>query len=539
VTQHTNSPSVLLEENKRLSESALWRMQREYFDKESINAWVNQVPFYITSNPFIAHCYAQIVVNFIIDWTEKHPEAKQHTFYILEPGTGSGRFSFFTIKALVELLAALNMHDIRICYVMSDVTRNNINYYEKHPALQPYIEKNLIDFAIYNMETDKPITLLRQHIHLYPKTLQNPLIVFANYIFDTISHDAFTVHEKKLYELLISLKTETANLEGNRPVNLEKLETVYHIREAKPNYYSDPVLNDILAQYKAELHESSLLFPIGSFHAIKYLKKISNDKLLIISTDKGYSTLKSLDYHGHPSLSFHGSFSMMVNFHALAYYFKNTGGDAFLQTARKGIKTSIFCAGLNLDSLPRTHQAVQQYIEGFSPSDYFTLHRRVSDSFTECDLDTIASHMHLTRWDPHMYLKIKNRIISLVPEADPETLEFMAANMPKLAEHFYHLPKTECVLFEIGVFYHAIKQYQEALDYYEKSLPYIGEQFSLCYNIALCYHQLGDNEAALLQFKKARELNPDSKESEEWITYLEKQGDGEGEEGEEDKEEKE
>ncbi|HSW70546.1 MAG TPA: tetratricopeptide repeat protein, partial [Gammaproteobacteria bacterium] len=514
MSNQTNAPSVLIEENKRLSESALWRMQREYFDKESINAWVNQVPFYITSNPFIAHCYAQIVLNFMVDWTEQHPEAKQHPFYILEPGTGSGRFSFFVIKTLLELIESLNLTDLRFCYVMSDVTRNNINYYEKHPALQPYLEKGLIDFAIYNMESDKPITLLRQHIHLDQKTLQNPLIVFANYIFDTISHDAFTVHDKKLYELLISLKTETGNLQGNRPVNLDKLETVYHIREIKSDYYPDPVLNEALAQYKAELHETSLLFPIGSFRAIQYLRKISNDKLLIISTDKGYSTLQSLDYHGHPSLSFHGSFSMMVNYHALDHYFKNTGGDAFLQTSRKGIKTSVFCAGLKLRDLPRTHLAVEQYVEGFSPGDYFTLHRRVSDSFNECDLDTIAAHMHLTRWDPHMYLKIKNRIMSLVANGEAETLEFMAANMPKLAANFYHLPKTECVLFEIGVFYHAIKKYAEALSYYEQSLPYIGEQFSLRYNIALCQHQTGKNEEALASFKKALELNSESKETE-------------------------
>lgn len=522
MTQHTNEPSIFLEENKRLSESALWRMQREYFDKESINAWVNQVPFYITSNPFIAHCYAQLVLNFVLDWTQKYPDSKQHTFYILELGTGSGRFSFFVIKTLMELLSTLNLMGIRICYVMSDVTRNNINYYEKHPALLPYIEKGLIDFAIYNMEVDKPITLLRQRIHLDAKTLQNPLIVFANYIFDTISHDAFTVHDKKLYELLISLKTEASNLKDNRPINLDKMETVYHIREIKPDYYADPVLNQALEEYKKNLHESSFLFPIGSINAIKYLKKISNNKLFLISSDKGYSTIKSLDYHGHPSLSFHGSFSLMVNFHALGHYFNNTGGDFFMQTSRKGIKTSVFCDGFKLAELPHTQLAIQQYVEGFSPADYFTLHRRVSDSFQECDLDTIASHMHLTRWDPHMYLKIKGRIISLLNEADSDTVEFMSANMRKLAANFYHLPQTECVLFEIGVFFHAIKKYQEALDYYQQSQPFIGEQFSLHYNIALCQHQLGKNAEALQSFKHAYALNRESKEAEEWITYLEK-----------------
>jgi len=522
VTTPPTTSSVLVEENKSLSQSSLWRMQREYFEQESINAWVNQVPFYITSNPFIAYCYSQLVINFIRDWTKKHPETKHLPFYILELGTGSGRLSFYVLKTLTELLEAYKMTDIKICYVMSDFTRNNIKYYETHPALLPYLEKGMVDFAIYNMELDKPITLLRQHITLNPETLQNPLIVFANYIFDTISHDGFTVHDKKLYELLISLKTEMSNLKDNRPVDMEKLETVYHIKEIKSDYYSDPVLNDILEEYKTHLHESSLLFPIGSIHAIKYLNKISNNKLFIISTDKGYGTLNSLDYHGHPSLSFHGSFSLMVNFHAISEFFKKTGGGSFMQSTRKGIKTSVFYNGIQLNELTDTQYALQQYVEEFSPSDYFTLHRRVSDSFQECDLDTIAAHMHLTRWDPHMYLKLKNRVISLISEADPETVEFMATYMPKLASNFYHLPKTECVLFEVGVFFHATKNYQEALRYYEQSLPFVGEQFSLRYNIALCQHHLGRNEDALASFKKALELNPDSKETKEWVTFLEK-----------------
>jgi hypothetical protein len=47
MAQNSSASSIFLEENKRLSESSLWRMQREYFDAEGINAWVNQVPFYM------------------------------------------------------------------------------------------------------------------------------------------------------------------------------------------------------------------------------------------------------------------------------------------------------------------------------------------------------------------------------------------------------------------------------------------------------------------------------------------------------------
>src|SRR5258708_7472547 len=123
-------------------------MQRDYFDQEGINASVNQVPFYITSNPFIANCYARVATAFIRDVVEKNPNAKKPSFYILELGTGSGRFSYYSVKSILNLLKALDMQDIQICYVMSDFTKNNIKYYETHPALKPYIEKGQIDFAI-------------------------------------------------------------------------------------------------------------------------------------------------------------------------------------------------------------------------------------------------------------------------------------------------------------------------------------------------------------------------------------------------------
>lgn len=518
----TNDRKVLIEQHKRFSQSALWRMQREYFDKEGINAWVNQVPFYITSNPFIANCYAQTVLAFIQDWLQQHPNAKNHPFYIMELGTGSGRFSYYFVKTLDQLLKQMGLGDVQIRYVMSDFTKHNIQYWEAHPALKPYIERGLIDYALYDMEVERPITLIRSKVQLNKDVLVNPLTVFANYIFDTISHDSFTVYESKLYELLLSLSTDEKNMQNNRPMDMEKISVDYTINEIKSAYYGDPHLDSILEEYKKSFKATSFLFPIGSLHAIKFLKKLSNDKLLVLSTDKGYSTISALDNLGHPSISFHGSFSMMVNFHAIAEYCKNTGGDALLQTSRKGIKTSVFASGFKLNDLPRTRTVIDERVEGFSPADYFTLHRRMSESFQECTLETIAAHMHLSGWDPHIYLKLSNRVTSLVSESDNDTLDFMASNMPKMAANYYHMPKSECILFEIAVFFHAIKRYDQALEYYLQAEKFVGEQFGLFYNMALCQHHLNYNEEALVSFKRAAQLDPDSKETNEWITFIEK-----------------
>src|SRR5277367_4685650 len=112
VKPETTERKVIIEQHKRFSQSALWRMQREYFDKEGINAWVNQVPFYITSNPYIADCYAQITLSFMKDWIKLNPDAKNHTFYIMELGTGSGRFSYYFVKSLLETMKKRNITDI-------------------------------------------------------------------------------------------------------------------------------------------------------------------------------------------------------------------------------------------------------------------------------------------------------------------------------------------------------------------------------------------------------------------------------------------
>jgi len=523
VKPDTAARKVTIEQHKRFSQSALWRMQREYFDKEGINAWVNQVPFYITSNPFIANCYALIVLAFMKDWTKKYPDSKNHTFYIMELGTGSGRFSYYFVKTLDEMLKKLGIHDIKFCYIMSDFTKHNIKYWETHPTLKPFLDRGLIDFALYDMETERPLTLIRQNLRLSPDVLVNPLVAFANYIFDTISHDSFTVHEGKLYELLFSLSTDESNMENNRPVDMEKINVDYNIHEIKnPSYYGDPALDSILEDYKQKFTSTSFLFPVGSFNAIKLLRKLSNNKLMIISTDKGYGTIPHLDNLGHPAISFHGSFSMMVNFHAIGEYFKNIGGYSFLQTSRRGIRTSVFGIGLDMDDLIETSYAIEKHVEQFSPSDYFTLHSRIRDHYEDYALDTIAAHMEFALWDPHIYLKISPRITSLLSEGDTETLEFMAKNMPRLADNYYYMPKTECILFEIGVFFHAIKDYKNALEYYKKAKEYVGNQFGLFYNMALCEHHLKDNAAALVTFKHALELDPESKETQEWIEFIEK-----------------
>ena len=88
-----------IEEEKRLSQSKLWNIQRNYFHTKGIDAWKGEVPFYVSSNCYIAHAYAQMVFRLIQKNYQKTPN-QQLAFQIIELGAGTGKFSYYFLQFL-------------------------------------------------------------------------------------------------------------------------------------------------------------------------------------------------------------------------------------------------------------------------------------------------------------------------------------------------------------------------------------------------------------------------------------------------------
>ncbi len=514
---------LVIEQNKRLSESILWQLQRDYFEREGVNAWSGYVPYFVTSNTFIANCYANVVVNFFQDCLLKNPEAANHPFYILELGTGSGQLSFYVIKRIQEICAKLDLKHLKFTYVMTDFTESNLQFWQSQPGLKKFLDEGILDFAIYNMEEDHEINLITKGITLSNKTLVNPVVVFANYIFDTISHDCFSIKNKKLHEVTLKVATEEDNVVDGKVVDMERLHIDFDEQEIKSDYYEEEVFNDILDDYKLSLDDAKILLPISSLRSLAKLRSISNDKLLLISSDKGYSALSQLSRLSYPHFSFHGSFSLMVNFHAIGQYFTRTGGDYFIQTPRDGIKTCVFISGLNFADLPATKYAIDHYIEGFSPADYFILHRYISDTFNDAKLDLLVSHLVLTGYDPYMYNRFHERIHLLLENADASVLAHLFNSLPQIASNFYYTPSAHDLLFDLAYVYQTVKKYAEACEYYQRSINIFGKKFGALYNLAISQYYLGNRLESLALFQESQAMNPDEKYAQfikEWMELL-------------------
>ena len=518
------SPQLVLERSTRFSESLLWAMQKEYFDNQGINAWINQVPFYITTNPVMANTYAHVTLRYIQDHIYQNNYDKSQPFYIIELATGSGKFSFLVIKRLLELQKILHMEDIDIRYVMTDFTDANLKFWQSQPNLAPFIEQGKLDFALFDLESSKTLELIRAKKILGTGDIKNPLIIYANYTFDTVSHDAFHVKNGHLEEALVRTTTNKSNIINKKPVDMTKLETSFEYQKLRKSLYQDPHFDAVLNLYKDLLQNSTFLMPTGGIRSINTLANISNNQFLVLSTDKGYTFPFELEGLGDPRVVFHGSFSMMVNFHALGEYFKQRQGDCLHQSKRSGIKTSVFLGKGKLSDLPETSQAINNYIEEFSPADFFIFHRQIrSNKFDSTDLELLLAHMNLCHWDPHIFRIVADKINNKINETTPIIRKGFIEGMPKIAANFYYMPNNQDTPFEIGVFFHTLQDYEQALYYYNISLGYFGKQFSVIYNTALCQYNLSDFKNALENFKYAYYLNNESIETKNWIERTQKQ----------------
>ena len=511
--------SVIIEQHKRFSESKIWHAQRDYYDTQGIEAWAGDVPFYITSNSYIAGTYAALVLRFIQDWLKQHPAARKHPFYALELGTGSGQFSYYFLKHFSRLRDLLQLEDIKFCYVMSDFTQNNVDFWLTHPGLAEFVDKGLLDFAVFDVEHDSDIRLIKSDIHINANSLSNPLTVVANYLFDTVVSDVFNMQDNELHESLVSMHTSKKNSVNGHPVSWPEVKVSYTDKPVKGAYYDDEQINAVLKSYEDDLSNGSFFFPIGSLRVIRQLMALSNQQLLLLTSDKGNIELEEFEDSAHPELDFHGSFSVMVNYDAIARYFEFLGGDYYMQCSRDAIATAAFLLGATIHDCPEFQFALDQMISEFSPADYFNFYENIEANPKTYKLDALASALSLSRWDPGLYSEVSPQISALLEkgDGDNDSIEYLKRYLHRVADHYYHMPGSNDTLFEVASFFQEVDDYSTALVYYDLSRAYFPSTWELEFNCGYCEFSLEHYDKAVEYFEKALAHKPRCQETKGWL----------------------
>ena len=499
----------VVEAGKRLSQSLIWRLQRRFFEKYGVAAFSHgALPHYITSNPFIAQAYARVVLGYLRDIK---PQLRPgQPVYLVELGAGTGRFGFHFLQKFSALLAQSTLHDIPWCYVLTDFTTSYLNAWLTHPKLMPFVAAGNLDFALFDVSQPGSLVLQHSGAVLSENAVQNPLIVLANYVFDGIPQDAFRLMDGQLYESLVTLTSFQPESDLESPSLLERLEVLYDSQLVTGDYYEDAACNRLLHSYAQGPQEGMLLFPGTTISCLGYLQKLSGNRLLLLTADKGEPTEEVGLPQSAPELVHHGSVSMMVNYRALGEYVQQEGGQVLgVQHRHVHLNVSAFVLGTEPAEHPETRHAYVDSVRTFGPDDFFLVKQSLEGRCDGMTLEPILALLRFSGWDFWFLRECFSALLHCLAQATEPWRQEARRAITAVWDNYYDIGEHWDLPYHLGMLLQTQHDDHAALTYFRFSIEQHGPRPETLHALALCHERLGDTEAAQQLRKQALMGNND------------------------------
>ncbi|CAK9019786.1 High affinity copper uptake protein 1 (Copper transporter 1) (rCTR1) (Liver regeneration-related protein LRRGT00200) (Solute carrier family 31 member 1) [Durusdinium trenchii] len=526
------------------SESVLWEQMRQFYASQGVEAWAKGiVPCFITCNAFIARSYAKVIHAYLSDLLAKGSLATSEPVYILELGVGSGKFSFLLLKMLTERLEMAFGDDcpLRIKYVMTDFCKAPFRFWRNHPSLKRYLSSGSLDFAKFDACRDTSLTLEMSRQKLQFGSMKNPPIVVANYLFDTLPADAFRVKSGDLLEGYLSVLSSQRERVATDPGILTRFKPQFDWQPRSRQ--ADAVTEEILCWYRSHFgtkRDASFLIPTQSLQCLSRIKQFSaQGRMMVLSGDKGQTSTLAFQQgeHADPHIAVHGSFSLMVNYHAVGLWFDAHGGfalhcpledaslkvSAFVLEAPQDAGAQVATAHWNgygeplparVRPFPGLQLAFRETMAAFGPNHFFSLQQIDikqpcnAENGTEEQMRSVLAMLQLSGWDADLVFKFRETLLGNLAACNSRLLDDLTRGMEEAWANFFFLEPDKDFAFELGRFYYGIQSYQRALIFYSKSSELVGRHHITEHNIGLCHVSLGDKARALHFFEQSLQLNP-------------------------------
>jgi hypothetical protein len=457
-----------------LSRSVVWDLQRAYYERNGSEAFA-EVPHQVVDNPFVTAAYARVVLGYLRDCARAGLDLEQ-PLYIVELGAGAGRFAHGFVRELGALLDELPLALPPVVYVMTDLAERTLEDWCANPALAD----PLIDFARFDVTADAALRLRRRGTEL--RAAANPLVVLANYVFDSVPADAFAIGaDGTLEECLLSVSG----------ADIEQMELRFERRPAAPGHYGDEDLDALLEHYRAGLSDTVVTIPRAALDCLRRLRAMAGDRLLLLTADKAHATEAGLSGRAEPELSRHGSFSVMVNLHALGWCAGRHGGTMLHGGDRHStIAVAALIFGGGAGGFPETRLAYEDAIERFGPDDLFILAEGVERAAAQLSVAELVALLRLSGWDAFTLLGISDALLDGLPGASAAVREDLRDALFEVYERHFAVPGEGDLPFTLGLLLYELADYEEALACFEASRDQFGPDSATEYNIALCREQL-------------------------------------------------
>eukprot|EP00597_Dinobryon_sp_UTEXLB2267_P005946 CAMPEP_0170080272 /NCGR_PEP_ID=MMETSP0019_2-20121128/16458_1 /TAXON_ID=98059 /ORGANISM="Dinobryon sp., Strain UTEXLB2267" /LENGTH=585 /DNA_ID=CAMNT_0010294173 /DNA_START=177 /DNA_END=1934 /DNA_ORIENTATION=- len=564
----------VLEDFVPLSKSHLWKLGISFYDRKGPKSWTEGgVPNFITSNTYIAKAYSKMLRGFLDDCRSDQSEVHlddSKPLYIIELGAGLGKFSFHFFTAIMDMLQNESSFPFKnIVYVMTDFTDSNFNAWQTHPSLQKFFASGQLDAAIFNAVEHKSITLHRSKVVLSTASVVNPVVIVANYLFAALCSDIFHIQRGVLKEGLVSTgSTLNESADPLNPAIIERLSNQYRYKATTASYYNHEegeeanwrwMLTWYLDHFSASsaASDATVMIPVGAIRALRRLTALSSQRSLVLSGDKGNSGLESFKGLFDVDLSVDGSFSVMVNFHAISLWFASQGGywvldphehsyllvNAFVldpplkkQNHQEKLPscTSTACQRDRLERMnrqmevlsnrsvslfPNLLQAFEDYTVKFSPNDYLEVYKTLF-AFHNPSLDTLTSALRFADWDTDLLNTYSLPLLKLSKDLNHRTQKVLKEGMQLAWKNYFCSETNIDVVAEIGRFYIKIGDFDSAAEKYEFFIKLQPDSYVGLNNLGICYMEMDRREEAMELFQKALQLAPDFEDPKYWLEIL-------------------
>ncbi len=489
-----NQNRTELEGTKRFSESLFWSLNRKYYEDIGIDAWQSgAVPHHLTSNSMVGLTYAKLIFSLLTDIGRKGNITEP--VYILELGAGHGKLAYHVLVHLDRLIDESQRPMPPYCYILSDIVENNLEFFEQHHQLQPYLQSGKLDIAYFDAIESNVLDLRVSKKVIHPSSLNQPMIALANYFFDSLPIDVFLYRQGEVEECLVSVSTTEQIEDGKEPVQLEKLELNYNLVPLEKDRYEDAIINEIVNDYKSQVFNSFIFIPELSIKCIDNLKSLSQNGVIFLSMDKGFHEIHDLENTPAPKLVNHGSISLSVNYHALSSYCLKSNGTVMMPEAST-FYLELACMMFVNDGEDyfETKATYQQVVNDFGPDDYNEFKGFFYKHIAQTNLQELFGFLRLSAYDSTIFIHILPRIKQLIKEVTFNERRRMHQTMNKVWANHYELDLKFDVALEIGGIMYDLGFYQEALNFYLKSSEIRGISAMGYYNLALCYYQLREDK---------------------------------------------
>jgi hypothetical protein len=433
-----------------LSQSVLWRWQRRFYEEQGPAAFTSGVvPWRITSCLLLASAYADAAIAFSRD--------VPGPIQVLELGGGVGRLAFNLMRALKDRGAPFH-------YRSPDASQANLDAAARHPQLREWI---------------KPGQLSLQRLDaLAPGALElpaGPVVVVANYLFDSLPHDAWRSEDG----IAAAEHVEVWSPGAEAP--LEKIEWKFVDGATAPSA--------AVAGYAAGFSSGRFLWPAGSIACIQAISARLRRPHLWLAADKGPAVRAQIEGQDTATLARHGCVSASVNFDALRAW---AGWRPFLAPAVPEMRFGAYALvqGVPSGAVPSLRAAWGEAAAHNLPLQAEVLLEQLAAS--DATVPHLLQALAFTRFDPDALLRVsgllRDRLSAAMSSAEVAAL---VAALDETWSNRFDLAEPHDLAFEIATVLHRAGQLSNAATYYRRSIELRGAHATTFFNLALCLLDLG------------------------------------------------